>query len=166
MSSLILPLSLTYRIKHGVHMSIEPARSHHALKHPSIICIPYVMGGGWELFIRIRMVTAPAADIVTLRTLPYLTLPYLKLVFTMPWYIILPYDTLSPVANGSLKHTNPQFSIGKTGVRSRIRCAVAGSCVLPVQGFSFILQIQGFKHCIPVFAIVLPVRGFSLKADR
>ena len=34
---------------------------------------PYVMGGGWELFIRIRMVTAPAADIVTL---PYLTLPY------------------------------------------------------------------------------------------
>ena len=76
MSSLILPLSLTYRIKHGVHMSIEPARSHHALKHPSIICIPYVMGGGWELFIRIRMVTAPAADIVTL--------PYLKLVYTLP----------------------------------------------------------------------------------
>ena len=45
---------------------------YHTLKHPSIICIPYVMGGGWELFKRIRMVTAPAADIVTL---PYLTLP-------------------------------------------------------------------------------------------
>ena len=42
------------------------------------------MGGGWELFIRIRMVTAPAADIVTL---PYLTLPlpYLKLVL----YIVI-----------------------------------------------------------------------------
>ena len=66
----------TTGIKHGVHMSIEPARSHHALKHPSIICIPYVMGGGWELFIRIRMVTAPAADIVTL---PYLTIQYLTL---------------------------------------------------------------------------------------
>ena len=50
----------------GLPHTIEPARSYHALKHPSIICIPYVMGGGWELFIRIRMVTAPAADIVTL----------------------------------------------------------------------------------------------------
>ena len=144
-------------------MSIEPARSHHALKHPSIICIPYVMGGGWELFIRIRMVTAPAADIVTL---PYLTLPYLKLVYSMPWYIILPYDTLSPGSNRPLKHTNPQFSIGKTGVRSRCSCDATGSCVLPVRGFSFILQIQGLKHCITVFAIVLPVRGFSLKAER
>ena len=158
MSSLILPLSLTYRIKHGVHMSIEPARSHHALKHPSIICIPYVMGGGWELFIRIRMVTAPAADRVTL--------PYLKLVLTMPCYIILPYITLSWVANRPLKHTNPQFSIGKTEVRSRSRCAGAGSGVLPVRGFSFILQIQGLNHCITVFAIVLPVWGFSLKTDR
>ena len=34
-------------------------------------CIPYVMGGGWELFIRIRLVTAPATNVVTL---PYLTL--------------------------------------------------------------------------------------------
>ena len=60
------------------------------------------MGGGWELFIRIRMVTAPAADIVTL--------PYLKLVYSMPWYIILPYVTLSRVANRPLTHTNPQSS--------------------------------------------------------
>ena len=125
--------------------------------------MPYVMGGGWELFIRIRMVTAPAADIVTL---PYLTLPYLKLVYSMPWYIILPYDTLSPGSNRSLNHTNPQFSVGKTEVRSRTGCHATGSCVLPVQGFSFILQIQGLKHCITVFAIVLPVRGFSLKSDR
>ena len=29
-------------------------------------CIPYVMGGGWELFIRIRLVAAPATDIMTL----------------------------------------------------------------------------------------------------
>ena len=84
----------------------------------------------------------------------------------MPWYIILPYDTLSRVANGLLKHTNPQFSIGKTGVRSRIRCEATGSFVLPVQGFSFILQIQGLKHCTTVFAIVLPVQGFSLKTER
>ena len=84
----------------------------------------------------------------------------------MPWYIILPYVTLSRVANEPLKHTNPQFSIGKTEVRSRAGCAAAGSCVLPVQGFSFILQIQGFKHCITVFAIVLPVQGFSFKSER
>ena len=84
----------------------------------------------------------------------------------MPWYIILPYDTLSWCSNGPLKHTNPQFSIGKTEVRSRSSCVATGSCVLPVQGFSFILQIQGFKHCITVFAIVLPVQGFSLKSER
>ena len=84
----------------------------------------------------------------------------------MPWYIILPYDTLSRGSNGFLKHTNLQFSIGKTEVRSRGSCAVAGSGVLPVQGFSFILQIQGLKHCITVFAIVLPVQGFSFKSDR
>ena len=34
-------------------------------------CIPYVMGGGWELCIHIRVVTAPAANRITL--------PYLKL---------------------------------------------------------------------------------------
>ena len=32
-------------------------------------CIPYVMGGGWELFIHIRLVTATAEHIVTLLTL-------------------------------------------------------------------------------------------------
>ena len=29
-------------------------------------CIPYVMGGGWELCIHIRVVTAPAANRITL----------------------------------------------------------------------------------------------------
>ena len=33
-------------------------------------CIPYVMGGGWELFIHIRLVTATAEHIVTILTLP------------------------------------------------------------------------------------------------
>ncbi len=84
----------------------------------------------------------------------------------MPWYIILPYDTLSWVANRPLNHTNRQFSIGKTEVRSRFLCKAAGSGRVPAQGFSFILQIQGFKQCITVFAIVLPVQGFALKADR
>ena len=39
--------------------------------HSRYHCIPYVMGGGWELCIHIRLVTAPAADRITL--------PYLKL---------------------------------------------------------------------------------------
>ena len=41
------------------------------------------MGGGWELCIHIRLVTAPAADIVTL--------PYLKLVLNI---VIVYYITL------------------------------------------------------------------------
>ena len=45
-------------------------------------CIPYVMGGGWELFIHIRLVTATAEHIVTLLTLlTLLTLPYLLVHF-------------------------------------------------------------------------------------
>ena len=51
-------------------------------------CIPYVMGGGWELCIHIRVVTAPAANRITL---PYLTLPYLY--FALPC-LALPYPTL------------------------------------------------------------------------
>ena len=49
---LVLPFLLTYRTKHGVDISIEWATSHQPLKHPSIICIPYVAGGGWELYIQ------------------------------------------------------------------------------------------------------------------
>ena len=43
--------------------------------------MPYVMGGGWEVFICIRVVTAPAADMVT----------YLKLLLTITivYYITL-----------------------------------------------------------------------------
>ena len=46
------------------------------------------MGGGWELFIHIRLVPAPATSQITL---PYLTLPYLKLVLNIAivYYITL-----------------------------------------------------------------------------
>ena len=46
-------------------------------------CIPYVMGGGWELCIHIRVVTAPAANRITL--------PYLKLVLSIWLYYITLY---------------------------------------------------------------------------
>ena len=84
----------------------------------------------------------------------------------MPWYIILPYDTPSRVANRPLKRIKPLCFQGKTGVRSRFVWNAAGFIRVPVQGFSFILQIQGSKHCTTVFAIVLPAGGFSLKAER
>ena len=40
-------------------------------------CIPYVMGGGLELFIHIRVVTVPAANRITLPYFTLLNLPYL-----------------------------------------------------------------------------------------
>ena len=46
-------------------------------------CIPYVMGGGWELCIHIRVVTAPAANRITL--------PYLKLSDSTWLYYITSY---------------------------------------------------------------------------
>ena len=67
----VLPLSLTYRSKHGVHTSIERATSHHALKHPSIICIPYVAGGGWELCN--RHTGSQPHTLITMMILYYLT---------------------------------------------------------------------------------------------
>ena len=39
---------------------LEPAGSHHALKHTSIICIPYVMGGGLDLCSQMSLVNASA----------------------------------------------------------------------------------------------------------
>ena len=70
-------------------------------------CFDYVMGGGWELCTQSVIVKRIRDN--RHRGEPTDDLTYLKLVFTMPWYIILPYDTPSTVANQSLNHTNPQF---------------------------------------------------------
>ena len=74
---LVLPLPLTYRTNHGVHISIERATSGQPLKHPSIICIPYVAGGGWELYIQ-RVISKRLRD-NRHRGEQLVTLPYLKL---------------------------------------------------------------------------------------
>ena len=64
------------------YISIERATSHHVLQHSSIICIPCVAGGGWELYTqrviskRIRGDRIRGGLVVTL---PYLPLPYINL---------------------------------------------------------------------------------------
>ena len=98
----VLPLPLTYRTTHGVHTSIERATSHHALKRPSIICIPYVAGGGWELYTqgviskRIRSDRTREGHVMTIsyHTLPYHTIPYLTIPYhTLP-YLTIPSHTV------------------------------------------------------------------------
>ena len=78
---------------------------------------------GWRVGIvkPIVIVTSTAAPNSYLTfTLPYLTLPYLKLILTLAYYIILPLMMQSPAANRLLKDNKPQFfSDGKTEVRSR-----------------------------------------------
>ena len=74
----VLPLPLTYRTKHGVHVAIERATSRQPLKHPSIICIPHAAGGGWELYIQ-RVISKRIRGDRT-REGRIVTLPYPKLV--------------------------------------------------------------------------------------